>query len=189
MAFSLANKKLNIDVLGGLVPNIGSTSEHNIVGTATATSTSRSQTFRWELGDFTSTQAVPTTTQIRAGGIGDFGIDHQYYRALVNFKSLSGNASATSTSAYGLVVNLVAATSTASFVSDLGLADAYVIDSKVIMQTSATSTGVTQSVILFGAVPNALGARYARVEFTRVNAAGQTSPSSTALDVIIEGVG
>lgn len=189
MAFTLANKKLNVDVLGALVPNIGSTEFHNVVGTATATSTSRPQTFRWELGDYTSTQAVPSATQIREGGIGDFGHDHQYYRALVNFKSMSGTGSATSTAAHGIVVGLIAATSTASFVSDLAPINAYIIDTRFVPATTGTSTGMTQTVLLAGAVPTALGARYAQVAFFRVSGVAQTNPASTALDVVIEGVG
>lgn len=189
MAFTLANKKLHINTPGALVPNIGSTTFHNVVGTATATSTALPQTFRWELGDYTSTQAVPSTTQVRSGGIGDFGHDHQYYRALINFKSLSGFGSATSTTAQGIVAALVAATSTASWVTDLAPANAYVIATQVVPMTSGTSTGVSQSVYLFGAVPTALGAQFARVEFYRIAGSGQTAPSSTALDVVIEGVG
>lgn len=196
MAFSLVPAKTNVNVLGGLVPSVGSTalapSGVVVVGTATATSTSMAPSYRWMFGDYTSTQSVPATTQVREGGIGDFGCDHQYYRALIHLKSESGNGSGTSTSAYGLVAALVAATSTASWIGTGSTgysANAYVIDSKFIVQGTNTSTGNTQSAILFGFVPTALGARYARVEFYSVNGAGQTAPSSTALDVIIEGVG
>ena len=191
MAFSLAYKKLNINTPGVHVVNIGSTAIHNVVGTATATSTSLPQTLRWEFGDYTSTQSVPATTQIRTGGIGDFGFEHQQYRALVHFKSLSGQGSATSTSAYGLIVALEAATSTASWVgtgSTGGMINGYTIDTKFVAQTSNTSTGNTQTCYLFGTLPTALGAQFARVSFYNVGAAGQTAPSSTALDVIIEGV-
>lgn len=187
MAFSLPYKNLHINTPGALVVNVGSTAEHNVVGTATATSTSRSVTYRWEFGDYTTTQAIPTFSTVRTGGIGDFGIEHQQYRALLHLKGpLAGTA--TSTSAYGLVAALVAATSTAQLVSDLAPVDAYVIDTKFIVQTSATSTGMTQSVYLFGQVPTALGARFAAVQFYRVGAAGQTAAASTAVDCIIEGI-
>lgn len=191
MAFSLAYKKLNLNTPGVHVVNIGSTALHNVVGTATATSTSFPQTHRWELGDYTSTQTIPATTQVRTGGIGDFGFEHQQYRALVNFKSLTGNGSATSTTALGLVVALEAATSTAAFVgtgSTGSLVGGYVIDTKFVVQTSNTSTGSIQTVYLFGTLPTVTGAQFARVAFYNVGGAGQTAPSSTALDVIIEGV-
>lgn len=196
MAFSLPYTKLNINTPGALVPNIGSTllagsGGHVVVGTATATSTSIPQTQRWLFGDYTSTQAIPATTQVRSGGIGDFGFEHQQYRALVNFKSLTGYGSATSTSAYGLVVALEAATSTASWVgtgSTGAMINGYVIDSKFVVQTSNTSTGNIQTVYLFGTLPTANGAQFARVSFYNVGSAGQTAPSSTAIDVVIEGI-
>lgn len=196
MAFSLPNTKLNASVLSGLNPSVGSTalapSGVVVVGTATATSTSMAESFRWLFGDYTSTQSVPATTQVREGGIGDFGCDHQYYRALVNLKSLTGYGTATSTSAMGLVIDLVAATSTAAWVgtgSTGHSANAYIIDSKVVSMTSNTSTGNTAAYFLFGCVPTALGARYARIEFKRIDNSGATAPSSTALDVVIEGIG
>lgn len=191
MAFSLANKVLHISTPSAVCVNIGSTASHNVVGTATATSTSVPGTYRWEFGDYTTTQAVPATTQVREGGIGDFATEHQQFRALVNFKSLSGYGTATSTSALGLIVSLVAATSTASWVGTGSTGhsiNAYVIDSKFVPMTSNTSTGNTMSCYMFGSVPLALGARYARIEFSGVDLSGATRPSSTALDVIIEGI-
>lgn len=192
MAFAITNKGLQSGIPSLLIPNIGSTQFNQVVGTATGTSTSVACP-RWEYGDYTSTQGwIPATTQVREGGVGDHQYAHQAYRALVHFKGgLTGFGTATSTfSLASLVVTLEAATSTAGFIgtgSTGAPTNQMVLDSKLVPQTANTSTGQTLSMYLFGQVPLVAGAQFARVGMYAVSGA-TVNISSTAVDVIIEGV-
>lgn len=189
MAYQLTNDTMNINTPGALVVNVGSSGLNQVAGTGTGTSTSVACQ-RWEFFDYTTTQAIPATTQVVTGGIGDFQYPHQQFRALVNLKGVIP-MTATSTSAYGLIVALEAATSTASWVgtgSTGNMKDGYVLDSKFLVQTSNTATGNTQIAYLFGTMPTVGGAQYARISFYSVNAAGQTAVASTAVDAVIEGI-
>lgn len=192
MAYAITNDNLQSNIPGLLIPNIGSTAVNQVVGTATATSTSIASS-RWEFGDYTSTQAwIPATTQVREGGIGDFQYAHLAYRALVHMKSVSGFGTATSSFGLtGAIVTLECATSTAGFIgtgSTAAPTNQTIIDSKTVPQTATTSTGQTVSLYLFGQVPLIGGAQFARVGiYTPVNGAS-VGISSTAVDVVIEGV-
>ena len=190
MAYAITNENLQTNVPGLIIPNIGST-QNQVLGTSTTTSTSLAAP-RWEFGDYTSTQAwIPATTQIREGGIGDFQYAHNAFRALVYLKSVTGSASATSTFSFaGSVVTLECATSTAGFVgtgSTGSTLSSYIIDSKILPQSTSTSTGQTYTVYLFGQTPLTAGCQYARVGFYPISGA-TVSITSTALDAVIEGL-
>jgi hypothetical protein len=191
MAFAITNKNLQSNVPGLLIPNVGSTALNQIVSSATATSTSIASS-HWEFADYTSTEGwIPKTTQVRDGGIGDFQYEHLAYRALVSLKSLSGYGTATSTFGFASVVlTLETATSTAAFVGNGSTGapiNTVIIDSKTLPQIAGTSTGNVASVYLFGQVPGVGGAKFCRVGFNTVGGA-TVNVSSTAIDVVIEGV-
>jgi hypothetical protein len=190
MAFAIGNKNLHIGTPSVLVPNIGSTAFNQVVGTGTGTSTSVACP-RWEYADYTSTQgSIPATTQVITGGIGDHQFAHQEYRARVYVK-VPTYGTATSTFALAsLTLALEAATSTASWVGTGSTGhsqSAYVLDTKSIAQETTTSTGNQYSVYLFGSMPIAAGAQYARVRWYNTNGA-TVNISSTAIDAIIEGI-
>ena len=192
MAMSVTNKTLSIATPSALVPNIGSTQFNQIAGTGTGTSTSVAAP-RWEYFDYTTTQGwIPATTQVVTGGIGDHQFAHQQYRALVWLKSLTGDVSATSSGPLcGPLITLEVATSTSGYVGTGTTgrsSNMVIIDSKVVYQTTATSTGNSQAIYLFGTVPTVGGAQYARVGIYQMTGMGNTAVSSTAFDVIIEGI-
>lgn len=190
MAFSLTNKLMPINTPGAVQANVGSTAFNQILGTGTGTSTTVAVP-RWEYGDYTSTQGwVPATSQAITGGIGDHQYPHQQYRALVSLKTLTYGTATSTFSLAGLLVTLEAATSTAGFVGTGSTGTAinqYILDSKVVPLISTTSTGTVASLYLFGSVPIVAGAQFARVGMYNLSGATVTV-SSTALDVIIEGI-
>lgn len=190
MAFAITNKNLQSNIPGLLNPLVGSTALNQIVSSATTTSTSIAAT-RWEFADYTSTEGwIPKTTQVRDGGVGDFVFEHLAYRALVSLKSVTGLGSATSTFGNAsFAVTLEAATSTAAFTGSgsTGQSNAVILDTKVLSQIGGTSTSATVSLYLFGQFPVVGGAKFARVGVEQIG--GQSvNISSTAIDVVIEGV-
>lgn len=190
MAFAITNKVMQVNTPGAFAINIGSTALNQILGTGTGTSTSVACP-RWEYGDYTSTQGwVPATSQAITGGIGDHQYAHQQYRALVSLKTLVYGTATSTFSLAGLVVTLEAATSTAGFVGTGSTGTSinqFILDSKVVPLMSTTSTGTQASLYLYGTVPVVGGAQFARVGMYNISGATVTV-SSTALDVIIEGI-
>lgn len=173
MAFAITNKTINV------APDwssIGRSTDFQFVSTATATSTSNANRY-FELGDYTSTQYIPASSQdgTIAGGIGDFGAAHLNYRAQVWLKSLT----TTSTSGNGLV-HLFVATSTA-FSPQIPIASQPV-------PTTSTSAAMT----LWGTAPLSGGYQYARIGFTftgsTTGGAINTATFGAGIDAIITAV-
>lgn len=108
----------------------------------------------------------------------------------MSLKTLTYGTATSTFSLAGLLVTLEAATSTAGFVGTGSTGTAinqYILDSKVVPLISTTSTGTVASLYLFGSVPIVAGAQFARVGMYNLSGATVTV-SSTALDVIIEGI-
>lgn len=175
MAFAITNRAINLapDFL-----RVGQSTSNQYVSTATSTSGASPY---FEFADYTSTGPIPLTTQMNAGGIGDFLAPRQGYQAFIYFKNFTTGATSTGTVG-GPVVTLECATST-SFTGNF-----YVIDSKMLPGSTTTSTGFMPSVSLSGVVPVVGGAQYARVNFYGVGISGFAGSSSTGLDCIIQAV-
>lgn len=185
MAFAITNKTINIPT--DFIAVEQSTSNMQVVSTATSTSLGGSP--HWELADYTTTGPIPLQGQVVTGSIGDMGAAYRTFRAYVNFKSLVyGTATSTAFSG-GPLVTLEVATSTAAWVgagsSGPGI-NFQILDSKLVYMTTNTSTGATQSMVLFGQTALVAGAQFARVNFANLNGLGGGNSSSTAVDVIIE---
>lgn len=185
MALAITNKVIN---LPPHFVGIGESTNNQYPSTTTATSTSISS-YYFEFADYTTTGAIPLATQVAAGSVGDFQVEHHAFRALCYFKQY-GAATATTTSTAarltqgGPLVTLEAATST-------GYQPLYILDHKLLPSDASTSLNSTGAggpcVFMFGMVPISAGARYARINFY-TNGQAVTQASSTALDVIIQAV-
>jgi hypothetical protein len=191
MAFAITNNKLQSNVPGLFMSNQGSTAFNQIASSATTTSTNSSAS-SWQFADYTSTEGwIPKTTQMIGGGIGDFNYPHQAYRALVFLKSVSGFGTATSTMGNAsLMVTLECATSTAAWTGSgsTGQTNAIILDSKMVAQIAGTSTSATICVYLFGQTPLVTGAQFAKVGIDAAVGTQSVALTSTAIDVIIEGL-
>ena len=199
MPLSLSNKVIQF---APLTMGAGESTQMQYTGTGTGTSTQYVGVPYWEFADYTTTGSVPTSTQILAGGPGDFGSPRMSFRAFVTFKAYTGaTGSGTSTTASlpvttaGPLMTLEVATSTA-------YSPTYILDWTYLPPAfgsstgfNATSTGQASSStvvqvfgpskMLFGVTPNNAGAQFGRINFY-ANGAAPGQSSSTGIDAILQ---